>query len=326
MYDVNFNEILKNIYNKKIQKNNKMCYNIIYRFIFEGEIVLKYRKEEEGLHLFDRKTGLHILLDEIKFKEIDISPRVVSIAITNRCNLKCEYCYNIETKDELEIEYLKKLVKKLDELNCLEITIGGGEPLLYNEILEFCSWTWENTNLGVNITTNGILLEKEILTQLKENISSIRVSLNSLSHKKILENIEYAQKFVNLGINTIFFPDKEKEFLSVLNYAVDKRIKNILIIPLHKNGKFILQEKDWNILRNVIQDYQKKIEIFITSESEKFLKINCLKTGEIEENFFFNISAKKEVKKNSFEKNGILLNNINDLEKIILELKGGIVK
>lgn len=30
MYDVNFNEILKNIYNKKIQKNNKMCYNIIY--------------------------------------------------------------------------------------------------------------------------------------------------------------------------------------------------------------------------------------------------------------------------------------------------------
>lgn len=285
---------------------------------------MKYRKEISGLHLFDRNTGYHILFDEIKYdkSQINIAPRTVSLAITNKCNLSCSYCYNVKNNDELEIEYLKKLVKKLDELGCLELTIGGGEPFVHPKLVEFCEWTWLNTKLGINITTNGLLLDEIKVRELKCNISSIRISLNEIKELTTLKNIEYAKDYISLGLNTIFFPNKEEDLISVLDYAVEKKINNILIIPIHKAGKFLLKKEDWIKLDNIIKEYKNKIEIFMTSDSEKFLETKLLKTEEIGEDLFLNISARKELKKNSFDKQGILIDNINSLEKILLKQKG----
>lgn len=286
---------------------------------------MKSRKEKSGLHLFDRQTGVHILFDEIKYNEetLDLAPRTVSLALTNKCNLSCEYCYNIKTNDEIDINYLKKLVRKLDDLGCLELTIGGGEPLIYSNLLEFCKWTWQNTKLGINITTNGTLLDKEKVEVLKSNTSSIRVSLNSIKNNMVLKNIDYTKNYINLGLNTIFFPDKENDLIEVIEYAIRKNIKNILIIPLHKDGEFLLKENDWSKLEKIIKFYQNKIELFITYDSEKYLKINTLKTEEIGENLFLNISAKKEIKRNSFDKTGVLIDSLDSLEEIFLKIKRG---
>lgn len=280
---------------------------------------MKYRKEISGLHLFDRETGLHILFDEIKYseKEIDLAPRTVSLAITNRCNFSCPYCYNEKTEDELDLMFLKEFSRKIDKLGCLEITIGGGEPLVHPELLEFCKWTWENTKLGINITTNGSLLTKKIVDGLKPYISSIRVSLNKVNNE-ITRNIEYANTQLNLGLNCIFFPNAPNDLIEIIEYAIKNKIKNILIIPLHEKGKFLLESKDWKLLKEIIEKYKTLIEIAITSNAEEFLNIICLKTESEFENTFINISAKKEIKQNSFDKTGKLIDDIENLESILI--------
>ncbi len=55
----------------------------------------KQRRSPAGLHLFDRTTGLNILLDEIRVPASlwSRAPRQVSIALTNRCDLTCDHCY-----------------------------------------------------------------------------------------------------------------------------------------------------------------------------------------------------------------------------------------
>lgn len=60
---------------------------------------MKHRKELSGLHLFDEIT--------FPIKDIDLTPRIVSLAITNKCNFSCPYCYNLNSFHELDLTFLK---------------------------------------------------------------------------------------------------------------------------------------------------------------------------------------------------------------------------
>lgn len=51
------------------------------------------RNDLDGVLLFDKKTGLNVLLDEDKPSKVDLAPRHVSIALTENCNLMCNQCY-----------------------------------------------------------------------------------------------------------------------------------------------------------------------------------------------------------------------------------------
>ncbi len=55
----------------------------------------KMRSTAAGLHLFDRTSGLNLLLDEVSHptSQWAKAPRYVSIALTNACDLSCAYCY-----------------------------------------------------------------------------------------------------------------------------------------------------------------------------------------------------------------------------------------
>src|ERR1019366_6247884 len=55
----------------------------------------KIRLSEAGVHLFDRVSGLNVLLDEVEVPAAQVSraPRYLSVALTNACELRCAYCY-----------------------------------------------------------------------------------------------------------------------------------------------------------------------------------------------------------------------------------------
>ena len=93
------------------------------------------RKEISGLHLYNKLDGLHILFDEINFKDEDIlytGPRQLSIMLTKKCNLKCSYCYASKGDSELDWELLQQILEVAQNMNVLDITLGGGEPTLYS--------------------------------------------------------------------------------------------------------------------------------------------------------------------------------------------------
>lgn len=117
-------------------------------------------------------------------------PAYVYIEITRKCNCKCEYCQilNMDNSD-IDLELYQRILKQLRDLNCFEIRLGGGEPLLnskLNEILQL------SEGFSIWLCTNGIMLTRDVCELLKKhNVLGVRVSLDSLNselHNKIRKN------------------------------------------------------------------------------------------------------------------------------------------
>ncbi|HJW91669.1 MAG TPA: hypothetical protein VJ436_13590, partial [Anaerolineales bacterium] len=66
----------------------------------------KIRIGSSGFHIFDRTTGLNVLLDEVQIPPAlwAAAPRQVSIALTNVCDLACPYCFAPKNSATLDIE------------------------------------------------------------------------------------------------------------------------------------------------------------------------------------------------------------------------------
>lgn len=290
---------------------------------------MKIRKETSGIHLFDRNTGIHVLLDEVQIEQeqLDISPRILSLAITNKCNCKCDFCYQDKTNEELDKEFIFEVVKTFDENGGLELNIGGGEPFIHPDIEEICSWIWENTNLGINITTNGLLLDNTKISGIAGKISTLRVSIDEVeplySQKRnyklddIIEKIKQMKDKINIGINIIFRPNRIETVRKIIELGINLGVKNVLIIPEHRKGNFILETKDWEELEQVIEEYKNIIDIFVTYDATKYISNKFLETEKYNEILFSHISSDKKIKKNSYDGFGITLKNSEDFIKCL---------
>ena len=94
---------------------------------------LKVRMGIAGVHLFNRNTGINILIDEIipPVSMRSIAPRQVSIALTNACDLNCSHCYAPKNPAVLDFDRLKSWLAELDTNDSIGVGFGGGEPTLY---------------------------------------------------------------------------------------------------------------------------------------------------------------------------------------------------
>ena len=88
---------------------------------------------------------------------------------TSKCNLSCYGCYrkNVHNSHKTleQVKHEIDVIQKLRKTDC--ISIAGGEPLLYPQIVEMVA---EIKSRGIKpiINTNGIALTKELLAELKK--------------------------------------------------------------------------------------------------------------------------------------------------------------
>ena len=98
----------------------------------------------------------------------------VFLAITKKCSLKCEHCYeweNLNKKENLQIDDLISIVQNLKEEGIGQIQFSGGEPLLrINDLLEIMKRSsssieyWINTSGHKLTASNSRLLKSNGLT------------------------------------------------------------------------------------------------------------------------------------------------------------------
>jgi MoaA/NifB/PqqE/SkfB family radical SAM enzyme len=107
--------------------------------------------------------------------------------LENRCNLKCKFCYNY-WKDGKHLEpnmlSAQELIICLQNLltvaDCNKIALSGGEPLLRKDLMELVSFI-NSQNIPMVLTSNGILLTKERITELKRmGVLTFEVPLHSM--------------------------------------------------------------------------------------------------------------------------------------------------
>ncbi|MCK5398362.1 MAG: PqqD family peptide modification chaperone, partial [Thermoplasmata archaeon] len=109
--------------------------------------------------------------------------KILYLNVTRECNLRCTYCYAAagdSLGDELSIEEIKKV---LDEFRALgrgaqqNLIISGGEPLLRENFWDIVEYA-KSLGLTLVLSTNGMLIDKEIAKKLRKYFDGVQISLD----------------------------------------------------------------------------------------------------------------------------------------------------
>ncbi|MCC6488110.1 MAG: radical SAM protein [Candidatus Hydrogenedentes bacterium] len=103
----------------------------------------------------------------------------VTMAVTNRCTYRCWHCYNSgRIQEDVPLETLQDVVRQLQELCVVHVTLTGGEPLLRPDLEDVVRAFDDTTYLTLN--TTGCGLSQERANVLKQNgLFALGVSLDS---------------------------------------------------------------------------------------------------------------------------------------------------
>jgi SynChlorMet cassette radical SAM/SPASM protein ScmE len=93
------------------------------------------------------------------------TPKRIDIAITNRCNLRCRYCYHFESSGDVEgdlpaAEWLQ-FFEELNRCAVTEVTLAGGEPFMREDLKEIIDGIVQN-RMRFAILSNGTLIDEDM--------------------------------------------------------------------------------------------------------------------------------------------------------------------
>ncbi len=148
-------------------------------------------------------------------------PVLSELALTYKCNLKCQFCYagcNCTTNptgsnQELDLDQFKQIINTIyNKAKVPSISFTGGEPTLRQDVLIACIKYAKNLGMRVNLITNGTLIDKEYAEKLvNAGLDSVQVSIegttstthdNLVHHKGAFEkSINTVKIFKELGIH-----------------------------------------------------------------------------------------------------------------------------
>lgn len=208
-----------------------------------GQCQWKQRLSAAGVHLFDRISGLNLLLDEISVPTSlhSRAPRQVSIALTNRCDLACAHCYAPKSRDLLCLETVTRWLAELDGHGTLGVGFGGGEPTLYPEFVELCQYAARETRLSVSFTTHGHHIDSELAECLRGSVHFIRVSMDGVgatyesirrrSFPELIGRLENVRAICRFGVNVVVNERTLPDLNDVASIAVDSGACELLLLP-----------------------------------------------------------------------------------------------
>lgn len=215
----------------------------------ELSLVREYAQNGEQtafiVRLFDlgifRGNVQPILADCFSNPEIN-SPQSLHIDITNRCPLNCVACYKTPG-ETVNISYhqWQQLISEAEQLKVFQIAIGGGEPMIHPDIVQFIKHVAQ-TEMSATITTSGFGLNAELLDKLIENgLNHIQISLNGSTkavNKLSRDGYQYAIDALKLlshtnlsyGVNWVARKSNLSDFEALIELAKQYKAENVNIL------------------------------------------------------------------------------------------------
>lgn len=109
------------------------------------------------------------------------SPQAVYWTITQRCNLRCVYCYadaSPEPKDELNTAQSLAALESIASVGPRWIFFTGGEPLVRTDVFELAH-SCRDHGIHVGLLTNATLIDESTADAIVAAFDSVAVSLDS---------------------------------------------------------------------------------------------------------------------------------------------------
>ncbi len=200
------------------------------------------------------------------------SVRLVFLAITKKCPMKCEHCYEwdeINKSEVLTLDELKRIVAKYQNLGAASFIIGGGEPMArYDDLLELLKSAMPSSDFWMS--TSGFNITAEKAKALKDaGLTGVSISVDHYDevannkfrgHRKAMEYVHEAAKnslAAGLGLATAIcatrdFISKENMF-RYAEFSKNLGAGFIWLIEPRAEGKYrgqdvALQKKHFEIL------------------------------------------------------------------------------
>lgn len=182
--------------------------------------------------------------------EVTNIKRIVTLVLTQNCNLNCSYCYeHNKTLKIMPIEIAKAAIEKeltlVDDHEEVIIELFGGEPFLaFDMIKEIFSFIWEPRFTKKRlcfISTNGTLLTDEIKNWLKERKKYITCGL-SVDGTKKMHDINRCNSFDKIDLK--FFKETWPDQSVKMTVSVET-------LPNLAEGVIFLHEQGFTISANL---------------------------------------------------------------------------
>ncbi len=163
------------------------------------------------------------------------------LSVTDRCNLRCQYCMPEEEyiwlprKEILTLEEASRLVDIFAELGVNKVRLTGGEPLVRRDLAVLVGMIVRNPRIeDLAMTTNGVLLAEAAQSLYDAGLHRVTVSLDTLrpdrfttltrkdSHAKVLKGITAAQEvgFKEMKIDSVIIRGvNEDELVDLLEFS-----------------------------------------------------------------------------------------------------------
>ncbi len=113
------------------------------------------------------------------------------LSITDRCNLRCQYCMPKEgvslfgANEILRYEEIIKIVKLAVNLGITKVRLTGGEPLVRKDVVSLIRHLSSLAGLqDLSMTTNGLLLEEFAPSLYQAGLKRLNISMDSLDPEK----------------------------------------------------------------------------------------------------------------------------------------------
>jgi len=170
--------------------------------------------------------------------------RSLRVSVTDRCNLRCEYCMPEEDyawlprEDLLSFDEIARAVDAFASLGVDKVRLTGGEPLLRRNLPDLIRLLAADRRLkDLALTTNGVLLADQAGALRSAGLMRITVSLDTLrpdrfvaltrltTHARVLEGIEIsARLFDTLKIDSVVMRGvNDDELVPLIEYARARR-------------------------------------------------------------------------------------------------------
>ncbi len=275
------------------------------------------RTGPSGIHIFDRRTGVNILLDEVKVPEAawSLAPRHISVALTNACELSCPYCYAPKRPAALDFDRLAAWLTELDDNGCLGVGFGGGEPTLYRKFTEICQYAARRTGLAVTFTTHGHNLTENLVATLHGNVHFVRLSVDGVGatyetlrgrpFSSLLDRIRLASTLAPLGINYLVNNRTVADLDRAIELAIDAGAAEFLLLPEQSvNGRGGIDGCTVKTLQSWIEQYRGPVPLTVSEVASDGISVANAFAGESRLRGYAHIDAWGTVKRTSYDDDG----------------------
>jgi len=178
------------------------------------------------------------------FDRLNRRARSLRISVTDRCNLRCQYCMPEERytwlprADILRFEEIQRLVRVFTDLGADRVRLTGGEPLLRRDLPRLIELLAENASIrDLALTTNGVRLAGQAARLRAAGLHRLTVSLDTLRPDRfralarsdalpaVLRGIDDAAAcFGGLKLDTVLMRGvNEDEMVPLLEFARSRR-------------------------------------------------------------------------------------------------------